>query len=324
MRSYEVVLIDCYEGEGPKEFSGNHYDPRLYTHLVQIESNADPKTLKEQVLAHKAEWNLVISNSVRNKLSPGTEISHFLECHHFLFEHLGCFAEKDFLIESDLLEKMATLDQIIVPSPILKESFLRHFSDEKIHINYLRPIPDYFKALTKKPSHRNNTIVYAGKFIEFKGIMDFIKKNRELFEENKISLITVGSGSQDKELREYSQKYPFLKVLPALTPLQLLPLIDTALAVVVPSLLESYSMIVVEALLRGTPVLCHRTGIAKSLEGKVPGLFFLKADQTVASSDLSDITHFQDRVKMSKLMKMLLALEGRVLYELIRKDYEQH
>lgn len=324
MKSYQVVLVDCFDSEDDLRNHGELVNKGFYTHFLNVHPQIDPHILKENILNLKSDWNLVISNSSRKGLKVGIEISQTLGCSHFLFEHLGCFTDQTYTPETSMIEKFKKLDQVIVPSEIMQQALLKYLPDNKVHVNYLRPISEYFKPLPNPQIVIHNRLLYAGKFLSPKGIMDFAKTNRILLEERDLELLVVGSGVEAAELHELAANYPSLKVQPTVNPFDLVQLIDSSLAVVVPSLFESYSMIVVESLLRGVPVVCHRTGIAFTLDGKIPGLYFLEKNQTLTPEVLEQIKSFSDRAKLRKLMHMFLASDQHALLDLIKRDHEQH
>lgn len=324
MRSYQVVLVDCFDNEEDLRNHAPLINNGFYTHLVNVHPQTPPHVLKENILNLKGSWNLVISNSSRRGLKVGMEISQTLGCSHFLFEHLGCFTDQAFTPETSMIEKLQKLEQVIVPSEIMKQALTRYLPDNKVHVNYLIPISEYFKPLPDSQNVIHDRLLYAGKFLDSKGIMDFARANRIILEERDLELLVVGSGAGGAELHEFAANNPFLQVQSTVSPFDLVQLIDSSLAVVVPSLFESYSMIVVESLLRGVPVVCHRTGIACTLDGKIPGLYFFEKDQMLTPEILGKIQSFSDRAKLRKLMHMFLASNQHVLRYLIRRDHEQY
>ncbi len=321
IKDYEVTLIDCYE-EG-SDFNQDKFlvDDSLYTHLIKVNSKTDFSQIESEILRFKADWNLVISNSVRIGLFPGTEIARLLNCHHFLFEHQGCFILTDYLPEKAVLEKFSSIDQVIVPSEVMKKSMTKYFAPEKVHIHSLMPSKAFFKPLPVNKIRQERIFLYPGKLTELKGITELAIVNAQFFSEHDITLMIVGSGEKKSELIELAKIYSFIELHDPEAPEVLVDLFDSAAAVVAPSKMESYSMIVVESLLRGVPVLCHPTGVALTLKDKIPGIVFLSENQVIDSPMLKSVFDFKDQRSTSQLTRMFLTSSSETLFDLIKADH---
>jgi glycosyltransferase involved in cell wall biosynthesis len=321
IKDYEVTLIDCYEDELDIIQNTFPIDSSLYTHLIKLHSKANFSQIEPEILRYRADWNLVISNSVRNDLSPGTELAHLLNCHHFLFEHQGCFSLLGYLPDEDVLKKFQSIDQVLVPSEVMKTSMLRFFDAERVHVHALKPSNVFFRELPLNRIRQKQIFLYPGKLTELKGITDFVKANAQYFSDHEITLMIVGSGEKKSDLVELMKIFSFLELHDPEAPEVLVDLFDSATAVVAPSKLESYSMIVVEALLRGVPVLCHPTGVALTLKDKIPGIVFLGENQVIDSIMVKAIFDFKDQRTTSQLTRMFLTSSDETLFELIKADH---
>jgi glycosyltransferase involved in cell wall biosynthesis len=321
IKDYEITLVDCYDDESDINQNIFLIDDSLYTHLIKINSKSGFSQLKSEILRSKAVWNLVISNSTRNDLSPGTDIAHLLNCHHFLFEHQGCYTLQDYLPEKSVLEKFPSIDQVIVPSEVMKASMIKFFNAEKVHIHSLVPSGIFFKALPVNKIKQKRIFLYPGKLTELKSITDLVKANAQFFSDHDITLMIFGSGEKKCDLVKLMKDFPFLVLHDPEAPEVLVDLFDSASAVVAPSKMESYSMIVVEALLRGIPVLCHPTGIALTLKDKIPGIIYLGENQVIDSEVVKFVFDFKDQRSASQLTRMFLSSSGETLFTLIKADH---
>ena len=323
-KKYSVVLVDCFDSEADLANYHRIDGSQFFSHVIDVHPQTSPEILKEKVLKFKSDWNLVISNSSRRGLLPGVDIAHQLGCEHFLFEHLGIYAKRSFKPQESIIKRIKSLDQVIVPSEMMTDAFYNYLPENKVHVCPLQPLSKYFKPLSIFEGTSKNRLLYAGNILHSKGIIDFTLKNRNFFDTNLLTLFICGDGTDFEELRNSTQDYMFLEMTTTVPPGEVIRLVESSLAVVVPSFNESYSRILVESLLRGVPVICHKTGIAASLYEKVPGIFFLDDDQGISDVVLDRIKTFSDHEKTSQFMRLFLADGYNVLLDLIRENYERN
>jgi glycosyltransferase involved in cell wall biosynthesis len=181
----------------------------------------------------------------------------------------------------------------------------------------------FFKVLPVNQNKEKRIFLYPGKLTELKGITDLVEANTKFFSDHEITMMIVGSGEKRTDLVGLMKDLPSLELHAPEDPETLVDLFDSASAVVVPSKLESYSMIVIESLLRGVPVLCHPTGVALSLKDKIPGIFFLPENQTIDSQMLKAVYDFKGQRSTSQLAKMFLTSSSETLFDLIKADHEK-
>lgn len=102
---------------------------------------------------------------------------------------------------------------ILVPGSLHKEYFHKRLkvSEEKIHI-----MPNVSNingtADINKKNHKNKKILYVGRLIERKGVKYLIEAFKDLKRDN-TELIIVGSGEEEKKLKDYVQKNEIRNVL---------------------------------------------------------------------------------------------------------------
>lgn len=201
-------------------------------------------------------------------------------------------------------------DRIIVSSPTEKEALMDEYAlfPEKIRIVSPGVDPDLFTPGLEKPvlspegSRSRLRLLYVGRIEPVKGLMTLVqalgrlrRTQRELFE--RIELRVAGGGKSRSDIdsnseiiairREISrlgleETVHFLGSIPQR---ELARMYVSAHALVVPSLYESFGLVVVEALACGTPVLVSGVGWMRSLirEGET-GLSF-RPDDPAALAD---------------------------------------
>lgn len=313
--SNKVTLIDCSVDGYENDFTGHE---SFYDHYLTFRygDNTDELIAK---IKHHAGNTVVISNSIRNELQPGANISSKFNSEHILFEHLSSLVNVEQSISSFTIENLDRIKTIFIPSLAIKPFFLRFKSADCIHVQTLDPATNFFSEINKKQKTIKQ-MIYAGRLIPEKNILNFLKLNKDFFESNKVRFVIVGSGEQDKILQKYRENNEWISHVPQGTPLEVQSMIDESMAVVVPSPQESYSMLAVEGLLRGTPVLMQNTGIGIGLHGKIPGLFKLPEDLILTTDIFESIQTFDSFEKTATTMRGYLRANNKSLFELINRD----
>ena len=248
---------------------------------------------------------VIFTNSTRDELHLSRLLQEEFKCEHFLYEHLSSLVNADKNLSNETIQNLQKTSIVFIPSMALKKQFLKYKGSDQIRVNYLEPSPCYYEEV-KMDLDPKRQFIYIGRVIEEKQIIRFIKKNIKFFEKNEIDFLVIGSGSSQKLLDDLLAQHKWLKHIPQVSPVEAKRHIDQSMAVVVSSPEESYSMLAVEGLLRGKPVLMQRTGIGLELHEKIPALQLLSSELEVSEDHLLKINNFNKAKETAAIMRGLI------------------
>ncbi len=135
---------------------------------------------------------------------------------------------------------------------------------------------------------KQKQVLYIGRLIVDKNIyelIDWIEVYNQAHSGEELKLVLTGEGPLANDVRVSSN--PFVKHVGWVTEVQKKDLIAQSLAVVQPSLLESFSLVLVESWLMKTPVIVHRGCLATKLqvEDSQAGLVVANANEFTQAID---------------------------------------
>lgn len=253
---------------------------------------------------------LVISNTVnvfQGALAAACEqVPHYYIIHEFPFGEFGYYKEKIALIDQ-------LSDKIFAVEGALYKTLLDYFSSEK-----LIPFIPYTNAKVQQLSKgTRNRIVSIGGITDRKNQLELIKAYRQLGQFD-YELVFIGSGDKNyiQECEEYIHHHQLTNI--SFLGYQSNPweLITDKDILVLPSKLESFSLVFVESILNGVPSIVS-DNLGHQSSGKYFNAGFLYAlgdiDQLVLL--LSEtLQHFESRKleaeKIKEKARMLYTLEN--------------
>lgn len=168
------------------------------------------------------------------------------------------------------------IDLFISPSQFLADKMVEHGVETPIVT-----IPNFLHPESFQPVYESdNYFVHAGRLAREKGAMTMLDAVRRLNTDTK--LVVAGTGDMEPEMRRFIQEHNVdnVEFVGHLKTAELSRLIQRAIFTVVPSeWYENYSMIVLESLASGTPVIGSRIGgIPEQVVHGVNGLLFEPGD----------------------------------------------
>lgn len=150
-------------------------------------------------------------------------------------------------------KELKCADYIITLSNLVRESLVNYgISENKIYLANLGFDPDKF--ILKETYRKVGTfkLLYVGAITSRKGIRLLLEAYRELNLKNSEVIIIGGKGNDSGFLKKYDGMF---KYIPYLNHEQLVPYYQDADVFVFPSYLDSWGMVVIEAMACGTPVI---------------------------------------------------------------------
>lgn len=177
------------------------------------------------------------------------------------------------------------IDLFISPSQFLADKVIEHGVRKPIVTipNFLHP--ESFQAAYEPSDY----FVHAGRLAREKGVMTLLDAARQL--DTHVKLVIAGTGDMEPEMRQFVQEHGLSNVefVGHLNTEDLNRLIQDAIATIVPSeWYENYSMIVLESLASGTPVIGSRIGgIPEQIVHGVNGLLFEMGDSADLARQMS-------------------------------------
>ena len=269
---------------------------KLYDYLSEYTNN-----LKAFILRENENYDLIyshywLSGLIGEKIKRRLGIPLVFTYHTLGFLKLRALGKGEHAFRVGAEQHLSReADEIISSSIDEKESLVEEFavSPEKIRVIYPGVNKNLFYPensspdIKKKNSQSDYTLLYVGRIEPVKGLGNIIRaleilrnKDKDLY--SKLKLNVVGGGRKDQDFSsnpelvriqrmvEEKQMQEIVEFLGSKNQEELRKIYSSADALVVPSLYESFGLVVVEALACGTPVIVSNIGKMKSIvrEGK--------------------------------------------------------
>ncbi|MFQ5721294.1 MAG: glycosyltransferase [Candidatus Aminicenantales bacterium] len=275
------------------------FDRRLLFELLPEFS----ENLEDFIFQEDKKYDLIyshywLSGIVGEKLKPVLRVPHVHMYHTMAFLKRRILADnKEHEKRLEAEEQLAhSCDAVISSSRQERKNLIKFFdlSPQKVHVIYpgvnarlFYPCPsqEVYKETNWQP--QDKILLYVGRIEPVKGLMTIIETLAWLKAENKplydqLKLAVVGGGRKERELssnKEVIKIKQFLRrknmrgrvfFLGSKKQNDLKKYYSTAEALIVPSLYESFGLVVIEALACGTPVLVSQIGEMRNIirEGK--------------------------------------------------------
>lgn len=170
--------------------------------------------------------------------------------------------------------------RIICVSRVVAE-YLKAIVSEKEKIKIIYPGLEIFP---QQKFEKNNDLIFAGRFSEEKNILLLIKAFARVSEKIKnIKLKIVGTGPQEKKIKSLIRKLNLenrIELIPFLSQEKLFEIISQHKLLINPSIIESLSLITLESLFLGTPVIVSKNpGHLEVTQNGKFGLLFNPKDE---------------------------------------------
>ena len=168
---------------------------------------------------------------------------------------------------------------VVIPNGIDLERFRPVSQETKVTLREKLEVPE-----------DSFLIVYAGRFAPEKGPLDLIEAAKALHADTEFQVLLVGAPRPrhpDYGAAVTNAVSANIKVLPARSDIELV--LQAADLVVVPSHLETFGRIVVEAVACGVPVLAAKTGGIPEILGGVPELLFTAGEVVELRAKVADM-----------------------------------
>ncbi len=148
------------------------------------------------------------------------------------------------------------------------------------------------EATWEGPAKSCPFFLYVGRLEKLKGLQVILEQFRSY---EKAQLVVAGSGSYEGELRRLADGLPHVRFLGAVDESELDGLYRSAMAVIVPSLCyESFGLVAIESLARGTPVVAHDIGgLGEIIRGSEGGILYRTGEEIVPA--LEELRREPDR-----------------------------
>jgi len=166
-------------------------------------------------------------------------------------------------------------DRIICPCSDLVKLLKYCFVDEqKIHVIPNGIDPELFDRancdtalLDKYAIEKDNFVLYIGRLYSLKGVHYLIKAFQNIKQENtKLKLVIAGTGDFEPYLRKIAQGTSDILFIGYVDSLMIKKLLyENCLTVVVPSIYETFPMVVLEAMACSKPVIASNVGGIRSM-----------------------------------------------------------
>jgi glycosyltransferase involved in cell wall biosynthesis len=165
------------------------------------------------------------------------------------------------------------------------------------------------------------TVLYAGRLDPDKGAQELIDAAEDASREVPIRLQVVGNGSLEKSVRERSmdRTSPNLRIesMPSVGPARLFPMMRSADIIAIPSWVEAFGMVALEAMTLGTPIVATRFGgIAEVIRNGQDGLLvnpFNRKEFATALVTLALDTRLRHRLAASARARVKETFEASVV-----------
>jgi teichuronic acid biosynthesis glycosyltransferase TuaC len=203
-------------------------------------------------------------------------------------------------------------DAHILASRSLEDSVMR-FTDRLDRVQSI-PIGVDVSLFTLPPSEslrQTNQILYVGRIKESKGFRYLLQAMCRLLNiYPDLELVIVGGGlwghqtAEEICLRSLAQSLGLLekiKFLGVKTPVEVAVLMQTSTLLVLPSMRETFSAVIVEALACGTPVVATRCGGPEDIVNESVGMLVPKEDEKALAEAIAYVIQHRDRYHPDRL-----------------------
>lgn len=227
---------------------------------------------------------------------------------YILVEHQGGIIDhlRSKLYRRSLVKAYQGAAKVIAVSPSLRKVLC-----ELVPLDKVEMIPnglDISKmTLTVKP-HKPNRLVYIGNLIPEKGVQNLIKALAILKEQGtKLTLDIIGQGDHRAFLEGLTRElsvHKEVKFLGQYTPSEIRKTLPTYHILVLPSLIESFGLVLIEAMACGLPVLSTFSGGPESIVTGETGVLVKTGSALALSDGLKSIITNWDRYEPPRIREI--------------------
>ena len=196
-------------------------------------------------------------------------ISNRLKLPIVLTEHYTSFKEakgaifKPFFTEKDVVEVVENISVRAAVSNFASELFQSYFKC-KFQTIYNTVHNDFFTSQVSKSKNSDFTFISIGKLDTRKGFMELLIAFEKLYKlNNNLKLVLIGEGDLKEEMKSFIQLHYLINsvvIYNWMDKNKIIEQLDTAHVLISASEMETFGLTIVEALLRGIPVIATKSG----------------------------------------------------------------
>lgn len=266
------------------------------------------------------KFDVIHIQSVCNNVTPfiAVNISNRLKLPIVLTEHYTSFKEakgaifKPFYTEKDILKVVENISVRAGVSNFASELFQSYFKC-KFQTIYNTVHNDFFTSKVSKSKNSDFTFISIGKLDTRKGFMELLIAFEKLYKlNNKLKLVLIGEGDLKEEMKNFIQLHYLINsvvIYNWMDKNKIIEQLDTAHVLISASEMETFGLTIVEALLRGIPVIATKSGGPLELINKNNGLLVELQSKEIGlySAMLNLMTNYQtynfDQIKSDAIKK---------------------
>ncbi len=217
------------------------------------------------------QFDVIHIQSVCNNVTPfiTVNISNRLKLPIVLTEHYTSFKEakgaifKPFFTEKDVVEVVENISVRAAVSNFASELFQSYFKC-KFQTIYNTVHNDFFTSQVSKSKNSDFTFISIGKLDTRKGFMELLIAFEKLYKlNNNLKLVLIGEGDLKEEMKSFIQLHYLINsvvIYNWMDKNKIIEQLDTAHVLISASEMETFGLTIVEALLRGIPVIATKSG----------------------------------------------------------------
>lgn len=271
--------------------------------------------------------NSVYAGILANRISEKYKIPYVITEHSsFIARNL----ESKYL-KSQIVKSYLNASKLFVVSDFLGNC-INHYFGKKIKWyvlpNVLDPDVENSEKVKKIINDETFTFISIGSLIPIKRHKDIIKAFQKCFSvTDNIQLMIAGDGELQEELSEYIHESEIggkIKLLGRLDRDHIIELIENAQCLVLSSEIETFGVVIIEALSKGKPVIASSCGGPQSIINNTNGILYKVGDIDALCNSLSRMYHFYKNFDAEKIQKDTLLRYGQdVFSKKLIHEYEQ-
>ena len=266
------------------------------------------------------QFDVIHIQSVCNNVTPfiTVNISNRLKLPIVLTEHYTSFKEakgaifKPFFTEKDVVEVVENISVRAAVSNFASELFQSYFKC-KFQTIYNTVHNDFFTSQVSKSKNSNFTFISIGKLDHRKGFLELLIAFEKLYKQNNnLKLVIIGEGDLKDVMKSYIQQHDLTNnvfIYNWMKKNEIIEQLDMSHVLISASEMETFGLTIVEALLRGLPVIATKSGGPLELINKNNGLLVELQSKEIGlySAMLNLMTNYQtynfDQIKSDAIKK---------------------
>ena len=308
--NYNVIYVKIFNLKSKLFFFlTNQFILKQYTNKVL--NKIKPSNIK---------FDVIHIQSVCNNVTPyvAEQISDNLKLPLVLTEHYTSFKEakggifKPYLTEENVFKVVKSAAVRAGVSDFASELFQNYF-DCKFQKIYNIINNDFFTPKESNLKNSNFTFISIGKLDQRKGFLELLIAFEKLYKQNNnLKLVIIGEGDLKDVMKSYIQQHDLTNnvfIYNWMKKNEIIEQLDMSHVLISASEMETFGLTIVEALLRGLPVIATKSGGPMELINKNNGLLIELQSKEIGlySAMLNLMTNYQtynfDQIKSDAIKK---------------------